>query len=67
MEEIIELKQSIISHEWEKSLAIIEELEEMGRQDKINNLQSFLVIFLVHLIKIQIEKRVTYKLAKLYY
>jgi len=47
MEEIIELKQSIISHEWEKSLAIIEELEEMGRQDKINNLQSFLVIFLV--------------------
>ncbi|MEO0014355.1 MAG: hypothetical protein RLZZ535_2744, partial [Cyanobacteriota bacterium] len=25
MEEIIELKQSIISHDWEKSLAIIEE------------------------------------------
>lgn len=59
MEEIIELKQSIISHNWEKSLAIIEELEEMGRQDKINNLQSFLVILLVHLIKIQVEKRVT--------
>jgi hypothetical protein len=59
MEEIIELKQSIISRDWEKSLAIIEELEEMGRQDKINNLQSFLVILLVHLIKIQIKKRVT--------
>ncbi|AFZ37198.1 protein of unknown function DUF29 [Stanieria cyanosphaera PCC 7437] len=59
MEEIIELKQSIINRDWEKSLAIIEELEEMGRQDKINNLQSFLVILLVHLIKIQIEKRVT--------
>ena len=59
MEEIIELKQSIISQDWEKSLAIIEELEEMGRQDKINNLQSFLVILLVHLIKIQFEKRVT--------
>lgn len=59
MEEIIELKQSIISRDWEKSLAIIEELEEMGRQDKINNLQSFLVILLVNLIKIQIEKRVT--------
>ena len=52
MEEIIELKQSIISRDWEKSLEIIEELEEMGRQDKINNLQSFLVILLVHLIKI---------------
>jgi hypothetical protein len=59
MEEIIELKQSIISHDWEKSLAIIEELEEMGRQDKINNLQSFLVILLVHLIKIQVENRVS--------
>ena len=59
MEEIIELKQSIISRDWEKSLEIIEELEEMGRQDKINNLQSFLVILLVHLIKIQVEKRVT--------
>jgi Domain of unknown function DUF29 len=59
MEEIIELKQSIISHDWETSLAIIEELEEMGRQDKINNLQSFLVILLVHLIKIHVENRVT--------
>lgn len=59
MQEIIQLKQSIINHDWEKSLAIIEELQEMGRQDKINNLQSFLVILLVHLIKIQIEKRVT--------
>ncbi|ELS04634.1 protein of unknown function DUF29 [Xenococcus sp. PCC 7305] len=59
MEEIIELKQSIISQDWEKSLAIIEELEDMGRQDKLNNLQSFLVILLVHLIKVQVEKRVT--------
>ncbi|MGF1539814.1 MAG: DUF29 family protein [Pleurocapsa sp.] len=59
MEEIIELKQSIIQHNWERSLEIIEELEEMGRQDKINNLQSFLVILLIHLIKVQVEKRVT--------
>ena len=59
MEEIIELKQSIIHHNWERSLEIIEDLEEMGRQDKINNLQSFLVILLIHLIKVQVEKRVT--------
>jgi hypothetical protein len=59
MEEIIELKQSIIHHNWERSLEIIEDLEEMGRQDKINNLQSFLVILLVHLIKVQVKKRVT--------
>ncbi|HHP7231049.1 MAG TPA: DUF29 family protein [Xenococcaceae cyanobacterium] len=59
MQEIIELKQSIINRDWEKSLFLIEELEEMGRQEKINNLQSFLVILLIHLIKIQVEKRVT--------
>ena len=59
MEEIIELKQSIISQDWEKSLAIIEELEAMGRQYKINNLQSLLVILLINLIKIQVEQRVT--------
>lgn len=59
MEEIIELKQSILQHNWSRSFELIEELEEMGRQDKINNLQSFLVIILIHLIKIQVEKRVT--------
>lgn len=59
MEEIIELKQLIINHDWEKSLAIIEELEAIGRQDKINNLESFLVILFIHLIKIKAEKRVT--------
>ena len=31
----------------------------MGRQDKINNLESFLVVLLIHLTKIQVEKRVT--------
>ena len=38
---------------------LVEELELMGRQDKINNLESFLLILLIHLIKIQVEKRVT--------
>ncbi|MGK7892852.1 MAG: DUF29 family protein [Xenococcus sp. (in: cyanobacteria)] len=31
----------------------------MGRQDKINNLESFLIILVIHLIKIKVEKRVT--------
>ena len=59
MEEILELKDCLLNRKYDRAYAIVEELEAMGRQDKINNLESFLVILLVHLIKIQVEKRVT--------
>lgn len=59
MEEILELKDCLLNHQYERAIDIVEELEQMGRQDKINNLESFLVILLIHLIKIQVEKRVT--------
>ena len=59
MEEILELKECLLNQEYERAYTIVEELETMGRQDKINNLESFLVILLIHLIKIQVEKRVT--------
>ena len=59
MEEILELKNCLLNHQYEQAIKIVEELEQMGRQDKINNLESFLVILLIHLIKIQVEKRVT--------
>ena len=59
MEEILELKQCLLNQEYDRAFAIVEDLEAMGRQDKINNLESFLVILLIHLIKIQVEKRVT--------
>ena len=59
MEEILELKDCLVNHQYERAMTIVAELEQMGRQDKINNLESFLVILLIHLIKIQVEKRVT--------
>ncbi len=59
MEEILELKQCLLNQEYDRAFAIVEDLEAMGRQDKINNLESFLVILLIHLIKIQVENRVT--------
>ena len=59
MEEILELKDCLINQKYDRAFAIVEDLEAMGRQDKINNLESFLVILLIHLIKIQVEKRVT--------
>ena len=59
MEEILELKDCLLNHQYGRAMTIVEELELMGRQDKINNLESFLVVLLIHLIKIQVEKRVT--------
>ncbi len=59
MLEILEIKKHLLAGEIEEALLIVEELEEMGRQSEIRNLESFLVILLIHLIKIQVEKRLT--------
>jgi hypothetical protein len=34
MEELRELKQKIIDRHWEEAIAIVEEMEEMSRDDK---------------------------------
>lgn len=59
MLEILEIKKHLLAGEIEPALLIVEELEEMGRQSEIRNLESFLVILLIHLIKIQVEQRLT--------
>jgi hypothetical protein len=59
MEELLELKQQLVKGDLIAALAIVDELETMSRQDKINTLESFLVVLLVHLIKIQVEGKVT--------
>ena len=59
MEEILELKNCLLNQKYDRAFAIVEDLEAMGRQDKINNLEYFLTILLIYLIKIQVEKRIT--------
>ena len=59
MEELLELREQIVKGDLDAALVIVDELETMSRQDKINTLESFLVILLIHLIKIQVEQRVT--------
>ena len=59
MEEILELKQLLIKGDLTGSLAIVEELEEMGRKDIIKTIRSYGVILLLHLIKQQAENRTT--------
>ncbi len=59
MEEIIELKKLIKKHDYEGALKLAEELEEMGAKDIANNIRSYAVILLLHLIKRSLENRTT--------
>ncbi|NEP39886.1 MAG: DUF29 domain-containing protein [Okeania sp. SIO2H7] len=59
MEELLELKELLLKGDVKASLAIVEELEEMGRKDIIKTIRSHAVILLLHLIKQEVEKRTT--------
>ncbi len=59
MEEILELKELLQKGDIEASLAIVEELEEMSRDDIINNIRSHAIILLIRIIKQQAENRTT--------
>ena len=59
MEELFDLRKLLIKGDITGALAIVEELEEMSRKDIINNIRSYAVILLLHLIKQQIENRST--------
>ncbi|HEY9808677.1 MAG TPA: DUF29 family protein [Halomicronema sp.] len=58
-QELRDLKNSILEGRYADALEIVEELEAMSRKDYIIKIESFLVRFLVHLIKNQIEGRLT--------
>lgn len=59
MEELLLLKELLLKGDIKGSLAIVEELEEMSKDDKINNISSYSIILLLHLIKQQVENRTT--------
>lgn len=52
MEELLELKNLLLNGDISGALVIVEELEEMSRDDKINNIRSYAKILLfVHCTK----------------
>lgn len=53
MEELFTLKDLLIKGDIPGALVIVEELEEMSRDDKISNITSYGVILLMYLIKQQ--------------
>ncbi|MBC5795573.1 DUF29 family protein [Sphaerospermopsis sp. LEGE 00249] len=59
MEELLELRELVITGNLEAALNLIDELEEMSKEDKINKIYSYCVILLVYLIKQHSEKRTT--------
>ena len=51
MEELFELKAYIEQGQYAEALQLIEEMEEMSKDDKINKIYSLAVVLLLHLIK----------------
>ncbi len=58
-QELIDLRTSILEGRYADALAIADELEGMSKQAILRNIESFLVKVLIHLIKNQIEQRLT--------
>ncbi|MEH2162965.1 MAG: DUF29 family protein [Nostoc sp.] len=59
MEELLELRQLLEQGKIYEALLLVDELEEMSLGDKINKIDSYGVILLIHLIKQNAEKRST--------
>ena len=58
-QELIDLRNSILEGRLEDALAIVDELEWMSKKATLRNINSFLIGMLSHLIKNQVERRLT--------
>ncbi len=58
-QELIGLRNSILEQRYTDALAIVDELEGMSKKAILRQIKSFLKVLLIHLIKNQIEKRLT--------
>lgn len=59
MDEILALRKSIQEGRYADALHIIDELEEMAKDDKLDKIFSYMQILLIHLIKQNAEQRTT--------
>ena len=59
MNELQELREKIEQQDYQGALLIVNELEEMSVDDKLNKIYSYVVILLVHLIKQEAEQKTT--------
>ncbi len=59
MEELWELRQALEAGDMRAALAIVDEMDEMSRDDKIQKITSYMRVLLVHKIKQAVEDRST--------
>ncbi|MEG4394332.1 DUF29 family protein [Microcoleus sp. BROC3] len=59
VQELIDLRNCILEGRNEDALAIVDELEGISKQATLRNIGSFLLILVIHLIKNQVEQRLT--------
>ncbi len=59
MDELSELRDLLQAGRIEDALLLVDELDEMSREDKINKISSYMRILLIHLIQQQAEQRST--------
>ncbi len=58
-QELIELRLSILKGRYADALSIVDELEGMSKKAILRQIKSFVIRMLIHLIKNQIEQRLT--------
>ena len=58
-DEIHALRQAIEAGDYTQALWLIDEMDEMSRDDKINKIISYMRVLLIHRIKQAVEKRST--------
>jgi hypothetical protein len=59
MDELAELRTLLETGRIEEALLLVDELDEMSREDKINKISGYMRVLLIHLIKQQAEQRRT--------
>ncbi len=58
-QELMELRRSILERRYDDALEILDDLEEISKQGTWRKIEAFLVKLVIHLIKNQIEQRLT--------
>jgi hypothetical protein len=58
-QELWDLRVSILEERYEDALTIVDELDWMSRKGVLRNIRSFLIRLILHLIKNQVERRLT--------
>ena len=59
IQELADLKASILEERYDDALKLVEQLDGMSRQAKVDAIESQLIRMLIHLVKNQLEQRLT--------